>query len=618
MRSDRIFGIVWLVVSIAMAAYATTFQPPFSYEPIGPSKFPMLLGALMAAASLWLIVRPAPEVAWPDAALWRKIGVMFAVLFAYALLFEPVGFIVATAFLAIGSGFAVALAPLNLVVALIGCLIGTVVGLLPGLGPINGVALLLPIAFALKLPPETALILLAAVYMGCEYGGRISSILINVPGDAGAIMTALDGYPMARKGQAGIALSISAWSSFIGSMIALVGIVLFAPFLAEWALAFGPAEYFALIIFAFCCLAGMVGDKPMKAAFAALIGLSLTTVGIDANSGVYRYTFESVHLADGIPFIVIVIGLFSVSELLLMLEQTHAGHAAVKASGRMFFNLRELGQTWWGTVRSGLLGFVIGVLPGAGATIASAVAYMTEKKLSDKEGTFGKGDIRGVAAPEAANNASAGGSFVPMLTLGVPGSGTTAVMMGALTLYTINPGPLLFQNQPGLVWGLIASLFIANVMLLVLNIPMIGVFTRMLAVPTWLLVPAIAAISIVGVYSIHSTTFDLVLVVAIGVAGYVLRKMDFPMSPLILGFVLGDLMEQNLRRALSISNGDVRILFESPISIALWILAVAMVVGPRLYRRLRPRTAFAQAEQALAMQQRHPAAESSSDRGGTR
>ncbi len=504
------------------------------------------------------------------------------------------------------SGFVVALQPMNLIVALIGCFIGTVVGMLPGLGPINGVAILLPLAFALKLPAATALILLSAVYIGCEYGGRISSILINVPGDAGAIMTAIDGNPMAKKGMAGVALSISAWSSFVGSLVATIGIVLFAPLLADWALAFGPAEYFALIIFAFCCLTGMVGDKPMKTVVSTLLGLALVTIGIDANSGVYRYTFDSVHLADGVQFIVVVIGLFSVSEILLMLEQTHAGNVAVKSTGRMLFNLSEMAATGWSTMRSSVMGFVIGVLPGAGATIASAVAYTTEKKLLDKEGTFGNGDIRGVAAPEAANNASAIGSFVPMLTLGVPGSGTTAVMMGALTLYNINPGPLLFQNQPDLVWGLVASIFIANVLLLIMNIPMIGLFVRMLAVPNWLLVPGIAAVSVVGVYAVHSTTFDLMLMVAIGIVGYLMRKMDFPMAPLILGFVLGDMMEQNLRRALSISNGELGILFASPISIGLWVLAVLMIVGPRLYRKARGTPIVPQA------------ADSSTEAGGTR
>jgi putative tricarboxylic transport membrane protein len=487
----------------------------------------------------------------------------------------------------LGTGFGVALQPINLLVAAIGSFIGTVVGLLPGLGPINGVAILMPLAFALKLPPETALILLAAVYIGCEYGGRISSILINVPGDAGAIMTALDGYPMARKGLGGVALSISAWSSFVGSIVATIGITLFAPMLAGWALAFGPAEYFALMCFAFGCLTGLMGDKPMKALLAAMIGLAMSTVGVDANSGVYRFTFDSVHLSDGIQFVVVVIGLFSISEILLMLEHHVTSGGVVKDTGRSLFNLKEMALTWWGTVRSSVIGFFVGVLPGAGATIASAITYSMEKRLTDREGTFGKGDIRGVAAPEAANNSAAGGAFVPMLTLGVPGSGTTAVMMGALTLYNITPGPALFEQQPQLVWGLIASLFIGNLMLLVMNIPMIGLFTRMLNVPNWLLVPGILAISTVGVYAVHATTFDLVLMAGLGVAGYLLRKCDVPMAPLILGFVLGDLMEQNLRRALAMTDGNLSILWSSPISIVLWATTVLMVVVPPIVRRFQ-------------------------------
>ncbi|MFO1322460.1 MAG: tripartite tricarboxylate transporter permease [Burkholderiales bacterium] len=481
-------------------------------------------------------------------------------------------------------GFAVALTPTNLLVAAIGAFIGTIVGMLPGLGPINGVAILMPLAFALKLPPETALILLAAVYMGCEYGGRISSILLNVPGDAGAIMTALDGNPMAKKGLAGVALSISAWSSFVGSLVATIGIVLFAPLLARWALAFGPAEYFALMCFAFACITGLMGDAPVKAALAAVIGLSLSTVGLDSNSGVYRFTGGDVHLSDGIQFIVVVIGVFSVSEILLMLEQHFTSQGLIQVSGRKLFNLKEMALTGWGTLRSSLVGFIVGVLPGAGATIASAMTYSMEKRLAGPDGHFGEGDIRGVAAPEAANNASAAGSFVPMLTLGVPGSGTTAVMVGALSLYNITPGPALFTQNPALVWGLIASLFIANVMLLFINIPMVGVFTKVLRLPNWALVPGILAISAVGVYSVHATTFDLLLMSGLGVAGYLLRKQGVPMAPLILGFVLGDLMEQNLRRALSITNGELGILIESPISIGLWIGAVAMVVVPPLMR----------------------------------
>lgn len=482
------------------------------------------------------------------------------------------------------NGFGVAMLPINLLVAALGAFLGTVVGMLPGLGPINGVAILMPLAFALKLPPETALILLAAVYVGCEYGGRISSILLNVPGDAGAIMTTLDGYPMARKGLGGVALSISAWSSFVGSMVATVGIVMFAPVLARWALAFGPAEYFALMCFAFACIAGLMGDAPMKAALAAIIGLSLSTIGLDSNSGVYRFTGGDVHLSDGIQFIVVVIGVFSISEILLMLEHQHSSAGMIKETGRKLFNWMEVKFTWWPTMRSSVVGFIVGVLPGAGATIASAMTYSMEKRLAGSSGTFGEGDIRGLAAPEAANNASAAGSFVPMLTLGVPGSGTTAVMVGALSLYNITPGPALFTQQPALVWGLIASLFIANVMLLLINIPLVGVFTKMLSVPNWLLVPGILAVSTVGVYAVHATTFDLMLMVGFGVIGYLLRKQGVPMAPLILGFVLGDLMEQNLRRALSITNGEIGILFESPISIGLWICAVTMVVLPPVVR----------------------------------
>jgi len=480
----------------------------------------------------------------------------------------------------LSQGFEVALLPQNLMIALIGCFVGTIVGLLPGLGPINGVAILLPLAFALKLPAESALILLATVYIGCEYGGRISSILLNVPGDAAAIMTALDGYPMAQQGRAGVALSISAVSSFTGSLVAIIGIILFAPMLARWSLAFGPAEYFALMVFAIACLGSMMSQNPLKSLLAALIGLGLATVGVDANTGVYRFTFDSVHLSDGIQFIVVVIGLFSVSEILLMLESTSTGQKLIRKTGRMLFNRKEAAECVGPTLRSSFVGFFVGILPGAGATIASALTYMTEKRISGNSESFGKGDIRGVAAPEAANNASACGSFIPMLTLGVPGSGTTAVMMGALTLYNITPGPAMFTEQPDIVWGLIAAL-------LIMNIPLIGLFTRMLTVPLWFLVPAIAAVSAVGVYAVHSTTFDLLLMVGLGVFGYILRKMHFPMSPLILGFVLGEMLEQNLRRALSISNGNFDILWSSAIAQCLLVLAVVVLVLPPLLRKLR-------------------------------
>ena len=347
------------------------------------------------------------------------------------------------------------------------------------------------------------------------------------------------------------------------------------------------------MVLALSCLGGLVGDSLPKAMTACLIGLLLSTVGIDANSGVYRYTVDMLHLQDGIPFIVIVIGLFAVSELMLMLQNEHAASAPITLSGRLMFNMKEFLMAKWTLLRCSLSGFFIGVLPGAGATIASAMCYAAERRMAGKDHQFGQGDIRGVAAPEAANNASANGSLVPMLTLGVPGSGTTAVMIGALTLYNITPGPTLFQDQPVIVWGLIASLFIANVMLLVMNIPLIRVFVAFLSIPNWLLVPGVAAVSLVGVYAVHGTTFDLILGTLIGGVGYLLRVMNFPIAPFILGFVLGDMMEQNLRRALSISDGDVGVLFASPISIGLWVVALAMLVGPRLMRMLEQRKAAA-------------------------
>jgi putative tricarboxylic transport membrane protein len=488
-------------------------------------------------------------------------------------------------------GFGVAFSLTNILVAMIGSFIGTLVGVLPGLGPVNGVAMLIPIAFAMNLPPETALILLAAVYVGAEYGGRITAILLNVPGEASAIMTTLDGYPLARQGMANVALSLSAWSAFFGAIVSVVGIILLAPMLAKWALAFGPAEYFVLMIFAFCCLTSLLGKQPVKGVLAAMIGLSISVVGVDANSGVYRYTFDSVHLADGVDFVVVVIALFAVSEMLEMLEKVMAGHSVeVTSSGRKLFNLKEMAFTWWSVVRSALVGFGVGVLPGAGASVAAAVAYSQEKRIieaKDPDAKFGKGDMRGLVAPEAAATASAIGSFVPMLTLGVPGSGTTAVMMGALTLYNITPGPVLFETKPELVWGLIASLFVANVLLFIMNVPLVRLFSKVLSVPGWLMVPGILCISYIGVYAINAGTFDLLLVAGIGALGYFLRKFGVPMAPLVLGVVLGNMMEQNLRRALSMTDGDVGVLFASPVSIALWTGAAAVVIVPQVLRRVR-------------------------------
>lgn len=489
-------------------------------------------------------------------------------------------------------GFSVALTPTNLLLASLGAIVGTMVGVLPGLGPINAVAMLVPVVFALGLPPESSLILMAAIYIGSEYGGRISAILLNVPGEASAVMTALEGYPLAKQGKAGIALSLSAWTSFVGSAVATIGIVLAAPVLAGWALAFGPVEYVALMVFAFACLTGLLTDQPVKAMLAIALGLAISTIGIDANSGVYRYTFGSPNLVDGVQFATVVIGLFAISELLIMLETMHSGTAVrIKQMGRSLFNRREMAFTNMATMRGSLSGFFVGILPGAGGTVASALAYTTEKRIVEKidpEGSqFGRGDMRGLASVEAANNSASNSNFIPMLTLGIPSSGTTAIMLGVLTLYNLTPGPALFRSQPDLVWGLIASLFIGNFILLAINIPLVGVFARMLSVPAWVLVPFIVVVSTIGVYSGKSTTFELVLMVALGIGAYVLRRLGVPMAPLILGLVLGKILEQSLRRALSLSAGEISILWSSPISIVLWTMAAAVFLVPLVMPKLQ-------------------------------
>ncbi len=485
-------------------------------------------------------------------------------------------------------GFDVALSPLNLGLALLGALLGTLFGALPGIGPINGIAILMPLAYTLGLPAESALILLAAIYTGAEYGGRMSSILLNVPGDAGAVMTTLDGHPLAKKGLAGPALGLSAVSSFVGATIAIIGLTLFAPLLAEVAVMFGPAEFFALMVFAFASMSVMMGKDPVKTAIGAVLGVLIGTVGVDSSTGVLRYTFGLPELYDGIDFVVMIIGLFAISEILLMLEHANRkdGNDGLPPLGRVFVSLKEVLACKWTMGRSGLIGFIIGILPGTGASVGGAVAYTTEKRLSDKDNSFGTGNMRGLAAPEAANNASAVGSFVPMLTLGIPGSGTTAVLLGALMLYNITPGPMMFSERPEVAGGLIASLYIGNIVLLALNLPLAGVFARVLTIPRWVLVPGIAILAFVGVFQLHSNLAAIYLMLIIGVFGYLLRKLGFSLAPVILGYVLGGLMEQNLRRALSISGGDLGILWQSGISLGLWIAALALLLLPWLLPKL--------------------------------
>lgn len=479
-------------------------------------------------------------------------------------------------------GFAVALTFQNLGLALIGCFLGTVMGALPGLGPSNGVAILIPLAFTLGLGPTPALILLTSVYYGAMYGGRISSILLNIPGDEPALMTTLDGYPMARNGQAGEALALSGVASFVGAFFATWGLVFLAPQLVKVALLFGPAEYFALFTLAFATLGGIASRNQAKAAFAAALGLGIAMIGVDGQTGVPRFAFGEVHLYDGIDFLVAIVGLFALSEVFIFLEHGGKGEHGREAPkiGRITPPWSMLKATAGTMVRCTGLGFIAGVLPGAGASLGSFISYSVEKRLVDREGTFGKGDPRGVAAPEAGNNAAAGGALVPMLALGVPGSGTTAVLLAMLLALNITPGPLLFQTNPDVVWGLIAALFIGNFMLLAMNIPMVSLFVRVLLVPPRYLMPAVAMISFVGIYGISGSTFDLMVMIGFGLLGWVLRKLDVPLVPVILGVLLGNQMEANLRRAMTISDGDWTALIASPLSIGLWAFAIIGFVLP--------------------------------------
>ncbi len=497
----------------------------------------------------------------------------------------------------LAQGFEIALTWQNLGLALLGCFLGTVIGAMPGLGPSNGVAILIPLAFTLGLPATPALILLTSVYFGAMYGGRISSILINIPGDEPALMSTLDGYPLAKQGRAGEALALSGLASFVGSFFATIGVALFAPLLVKLALLFGPAEYFALFTLAFATIGGVSSKNQAKSAMAAALGLGIAMIGIDGSTGAQRYTFGEVHLLDGIDFLVAIVGLFAISEVFLFMEHKGEGSAVGVKLDRVTIPLATVKKCIGSMARGTGIGFVAGILPGAGASLGSFVAYTAEKRYSDRDKTFGKGDPRGLAAPEAGNNASAGGALIPMLSLGVPGSGTTAVLLAMLLTLNITPGPLLFTKNPDVVWGLIAALFIANVMLLFLNMPLVGLFVRVLQVPARVLMPAVAMVSFVGIYGISGSTFDLLMMVAFGVVGYVLRKLEVPLVPIILGVLLGNQMEDNLRRALTISDGDWSILWGSPLAIGLWLFAVVGFVAPMVVGRfMRPRVPASTAE----------------------
>ncbi len=477
-------------------------------------------------------------------------------------------------------GFGVALSPVNLLFCFIGVVFGTIIGALPGIGPSAGVAILLPLTFGRN--PVTAIIMLAGIYYGAMYGGTITSVLINVPGEASSVMTTIDGYQMARKGRAGVALGIAALGSFIAGTISQVIFMFLAPTLASWALSFGPPEYVALMLLGFTALAGLTEGSPSKTIIATLAGLFLSIVGIDIVSGSARFTLGTRQLLGGFDFLPIAMGLFGITEVLASVEkiQPLEIQKADLALKNVFPKAKDWVATRWAILRSTFLGFVVGVLPGAGATIASFLSYASEKKLSKHPETFGKGEIVGVAAPESANNAASVGAMVPLLTLGVPGSATTAVMMGALMMLGLRPGPLLFEKNPQFVWGLIASMYIGNVLLVILNIAFIPTFVQILRIPQWILSSLIVVFCVVGVYSLNNNLNDVWIMLVFGILGFVMRKLGYPQAPLVLALVLGSQLEMTLRQSLMISHGSLAIFFTRPISRVLIVVAIVMLLIP--------------------------------------
>lgn len=488
------------------------------------------------------------------------------------------------------NGFAVAFQWQNILFAFVGVLIGTAVGVLPGIGPMSGVALLIPVTATLTsgMPTEAAaassIILLAGVYYGAMYGGSTTSILLNTPGESSSVVTTLDGYQMARQGRAGAALSIAAIGSFVAGIISLIGLVLLAEPLSNVALKFGPAEYFSLMLLGLAAVSGLAGKSMTKALIMTIFGLLLATIGIDAVSGIARFTYDMPILYSGLEFLTIAVGLFALGEVFKTVLERDKEDNAVAKIDRILPTKQDLKDSTKPILRGSFMGFFIGVLPGAGATLASFFSYIAEKKFSKHPEKFGTGAIEGVAGPESANNAASGGAMIPLLTLGIPGSGTTAILMGALIMYNIQPGPLLFDDHPEVAWGLIASMFIGNLMLLVLNMPLVKVFAKIIQTPKKYLLPIIIAISFFGVYAVQYTTFDLYLLLACGVLGYFLAKNDYPLAPLVLALVLGPMIENNMRRALTISNGEFSIFLTKPLSLVFILAAVAWLVIPLILK----------------------------------
>lgn len=477
-------------------------------------------------------------------------------------------------------GLMTALEPMNLFWIALGGFLGTVVGMLPGLGPATAIALLIPITFGMD--PVSALVLMAAIYYGAMYGGSRSSILLNTPGDGSAIAATFDGYPMAQKGQAGQALAISAIASLIGGLIAVVGFIILAKPLASFALRFGPAEYFLLMIFTLSAIVALSKGAMVKGFISMTIGLLISTMGIDLQSGVHRFTLGLPELSEGLDFLIVIIGIYAVGEVMFNYIGIDTPRGKKKDVGKIWITKEQWKRSKWPILRSAPLGFLVGVLPGAGGAIASMISYTTERQISKKPEEFGKGAIEGLAAPESANNAASVGSFIPLLTMGIPGSGTTAVILGAVVMLGIKPGPLLFENDPELVWTFINSMFIGNIFLVIMNILMVGLLVKVLDTPAKVLYPMIMVLAFIGTYTLSYSPIDFTFLLIFGLLGLAMKLLQFPIAPLILAVIVGSDMEQNFRKSMVGSDGIFSIIFMSPITVVLVLMTLLSLFYPMI------------------------------------
>lgn len=490
-------------------------------------------------------------------------------------------------------GFGVALQPSSLFMCFIGVLLGTLVGVLPGLGPVAAMSLLLPVTF--NVSPVNAIIMLSGIYYGSMYGGSTTSILLNIPGEAASVVTCIDGYQMARRGRAGPALGISAIGSFVGGTISLVGLMLMAPPLAEMALKFGPPEMFSLMILGMILLTFLAGDSMPKALAMAAFGIFLGSIGMDTISGMERFTFDSPILVDGVGLAPVAMGLFGISEVLLNLENPVSQDVFKTALKGLLPSLKDMKDSFWPVMRASVIGFFLGILPGGGGVLASFTSYAVEKRFSTRPEAFGQGAIEGVAGPETANNAGAGGAFIPLLTLGLPSNAVMAILLGTMLIHGMQPGPMLIKDHPEVFWGAVTSMYIGNAMLLVLNLPLIGLWVKILEIPYRFLFPLILFFCLVGAFSLNNNPSEMVIMLVFGVVGYFLRKLKYPLAPAILAMVLGPMLEASLRRSLLMSSGSGMIFLTRPISLAMILISVALLVFSAFPAMKKKREQLAQA-----------------------